>query len=356
MTANIQIPFQHHQSAHCETGVMANLLTHYGLTVSEAMVFGAGAGLFFGYLPFVRLNHLPLTAFRITTGGIMNRAVKRLGVQLKWEKFRSQKNARDALDQKLEQGIPVGCRAGAYWLTYFPRRYRFHFNMHNLVVYGKEGDEYLISDPVIPGPVRCSEDVLMKARFAKGPLPPKGKLYYITKTPEQVDLHGAVLKGAADVSRTMLKAPGPFLGVKGIRYLAGNLKKWPEKFGMKKAGLYLGQVIRMQEEIGTGGAGFRFIYAAFLQEAADVIGDGRFLELSDRMTTIGDRWRDFAVIASRICKGRASEEESYPAMSDILQDCADLEEALYKDLRDTVRGLSQSHGINKEKTQGNHCN
>jgi len=29
----------------------------------------------------------------------------------------------------------------------------------------------------------------------------------------------------------------------------------------------------MQEEIGTGGAGFRYIYAAFLQEAADFLED-----------------------------------------------------------------------------------
>jgi len=43
------------------------------------MVFGIGAGLFFGYFPFIRLNNLPLTAFRIRTGGIMNRVVKRLG-------------------------------------------------------------------------------------------------------------------------------------------------------------------------------------------------------------------------------------------------------------------------------------
>ncbi len=336
MTDNIQIPFQHNQSAHCETGVTANLLSHYGLNISEAMVFGVGSGLFFGYFPFIRLNHLPLTAFRITTGGIMNRTVKRLGVQIKWEKFRNQQKAGDALDQKLEQQTPVGCRAGAYWLTYFPRRYRFHFNMHNLVVYGKNGNEYLISDPVIPDPVRCSGEVLMKARFAKGPLPPKGKLYYITGMPEQVDLPKAVIKGVAEVCRTMLKAPGPFLGIKGIRYLAGNVEKWPEKFGAKKAGLYLGQVIRMQEEIGTGGAGFRFIYAAFLQEAAGVLEDKRFLDLSSRMTQIGDRWRDFAVMASRMCKHRASESESYLAMSTILRECADYEASLYKDLRDAI--------------------
>ena len=52
------------------------------------------------------------------------------------------------------------------------------------------------------------------------------------------------------------------------------MKRWPKKLGDKKASLYLGQVVRMLEEIGTGGAGFRFIYAAFLQESAKILEPG----------------------------------------------------------------------------------
>ena len=43
-----------------------------------------------------------------------------------------------------------------------------------------------------------------------------------------------------------------------------KIKKWCDKLGLKEAGLYLAQLVRMQEEIGTGGGGFRYIYAAFL--------------------------------------------------------------------------------------------
>jgi len=45
-----------------------------------------------------------------------------------------------------------------------------------------------------------------------------------------------------------------------------------ENMGKRDAALNLAQVIRMLEEIGTGGAGFRFIYGAFLQEAAEKTG------------------------------------------------------------------------------------
>jgi len=204
------------------------------------------------------------------------------------------------------------------------------------VVYGKQGDDYLISDPVFPEPVTCPRRDLMKARFARGPMPPKGKMYYLNGVPREVDFQGAVKKGVREVCNTMLKVPLPYMGIRGIRYLAKRLQIWPERLGDNKAALHLGQIIRMQEEIGTGGGGFRFIYAAFLQEAARVLGMDALQEMSERMTHIGDQWRRFALIASRNCKKRASGTETYPAMADILRRCADGEEELYRDLARVV--------------------
>ncbi len=332
----MKIDFPHRQSAHCESGVTANLISHYCQPVSEAMAFGVGAGLFFAYAPFIRLNDLPLTTFRSLSGAIYKRAMKELGITVKTEKFRSPVAAMAALDEALEEGIPVGLQTGAWWLPYFPPAYRFHFNMHNMVVFGKEGTEYLISDPVFPEPVRCDHENLMKARFTKGTMAPKGKMYTLTAVPEQLDLASAIKSGILAMTKAMLKTPLPIVGVKGIRFLANRLEKWPRKLGEEKALLCLGQLVRMQEEIGTGGAGFRFIYAAFLQEAAEVMHDQHFLRCSAAMTNIGDRWRDLAVMAARNCKGRARAEDSYPAMAAVLRDCAEQEKNLYLDLAEIV--------------------
>jgi len=333
---DIKIPFTHRQAAHCESGVASNLFSHYGLTLSEPLAFGIGSGLFFGYFPFVRLNNLPLTTFRTSNGRIIGKVASRLNVKIKWEKFRNPQSAMAALDRKLDQQTPVGCRTGAYWLTYFPRRYRFHFNMHNLIAYGRRNGDYLISDPVFPDPVTCPEEDLRKARFAHGPLAPKGKMYYVTSVPAVIDLNSAIVTGIKAVCNVMTRAPVRLIGVKGIRYLAGKVAHWPRKLGEEKAALNLGQLIRMQEEIGTGGAGFRFLYAAFLQESAAILDDNRLLVLSHKMTEIGDRWRDFALIGSRICKNRASQTETYPALADILRDCSLQEEMLFKELRAVV--------------------
>jgi len=332
----INIDFKHRQSAHCESGVTSNLLYHHNINCSEALAFGIGEGLFFGYLPFIRLNNLPLTTYRCAVGKIFKIANKRLGVKVVRQKFKSPQKAMEALDNKLKQGIPVGCQTGAFWLPYFPPAFRFHFNMHNLIVIGKQGDHYIISDPVFNEPVTCHESDLMKARYAKGALAPGGSMYYLKSVPENPDMEKAVQTGIKSVCRTMLKTPVPILGVKGIEFLARRIVKWPGKLGKENAKLHLGQLIRMQEEIGTGGGGFRFMYAAFLQEAAVILGNNAIMDLAEQMTQIGDTWRQFAAASARICKDRAKSKDRYENISGMLIQCAKMEALLYRELIELV--------------------
>jgi hypothetical protein len=132
-------------------------------------------------------------------------------------------------------------------------------------------------------------------------------------------------------------APVPLIGVRGIRLVARKIKKWPAKHGTKKANHYLAQIVRMQEEIGTGGGGFRFIYAAFLQEAAVILENEKLKELAAEMTIIGDAWRDFAVNASRIYKNRSTQEDVYNTVADELLAIADKEEVFFKKLKLAIR-------------------
>jgi hypothetical protein len=327
------INFAHTQSAHCESGVAANLLGHKGIKISEAMAFGIGGGLFFGYLPFVRINGLPLVTYRCAAGHILKRIAGIPGISMYQKKFRDSTRAMAALDEALERSIPVGLQTGVYWLPYFPRALRFHFNAHNLVVYGKEGDDYLISDPVFPGPVRCPAEDLARARFASGALAPKGKMYYLSQVPEHLERRALIVKSIKSVGKMMLDSPFPLIGVKGIRFMANRLEKWPERLGKESADLHLGHVVRMQEEIGTGGGGFRFMYAAFLQESAGELQDNSLLDCAALLTKAGDRWRQFAVMAARICKDRARQDDSYLAMAEQLRECARLEEQIFRQLK-----------------------
>jgi len=333
----VTIEFIHRQSAHCESGVTANLLKHNGYSISEAMAFGIGGGLFFGYFPFIKINHLPLITFRGAPGSIFKKCASRLGVPVTSRQFRDPQRGMDALDASIAAGIPVGLQSGVYWLPYFPAALRFHFNAHNLVVYGREGDEYLISDPIIEKPVRCSSAVLERARYAKGALAPKGRMYSIGQVPGEIPLAAAIRAGIKEVATRMVKVPIPLIGVRGMRMLARHLQYWPDKFGDKQSIIHLGHLIRMQEEIGTGGGGFRFIYAAFLQEAAAVLELPRLEILAQEMTQIGDMWRRIALLGARRCKGRNSTDNTFPALAELMRECSLREEKLFRELLHVVK-------------------
>ncbi|MCB9251766.1 MAG: BtrH N-terminal domain-containing protein [Flavobacteriales bacterium] len=329
------IDFKHIQSAHCETGVTSNLLFHNGIdTISEPLAFGIGSGLFFIYIPFLKVNHAPAISFRTMPGMIFKRTCNALKIPVIQKKFRSESEAMEYLDQCIDKSKPVGCQVGVYYLTYFPKEYRFHFNAHNLVVFGKENNRYLISDPVMENTTELTGQELQRVRFAKGPLAPKGQLYYpeIKEKPDELILRKAIVKGIKRNVRDMLYIPGPFAGVSGIRFTAGKIKKWRGQLGTKKAGTYLAQLVRMQEEIGTGGGGFRFMYAAFLEQSYQHIPNEGLKEVSEMFTEAGDIWRSSAVQASGIFKGRITEQSDFDLMADYLYKVADLEKTAFKKL------------------------
>jgi len=177
---------------------------------------------------------------------------------------------------------------------------------------------------------------MIKVRFAKGPLAPKGHVYF----PENVQpvsnevITKGIIKGIKRSARDMLHVPGNIAGVDGIRYTAKQIRKWRDKLGPRKAGLYLGQIVRMQEEIGTGGGGFRFLYAAFLEEAQAYLHKDELLAISHDFTKAGDLWRSSAVQMGRIYKGRVNnEQKDFEICADLLMEIADIEKTAFQKLK-----------------------
>lgn len=328
--------YQHIQTAHCENGVATGLLRHHGLEfMNEPLMFGLGSGIFYIHIPFLMVNGGPAISYRSMPGWIFSRASKLLGITVNRKKFNNEKDAYDYLNKQILIGNPVGCQVGVYNLPYFPSEYRFHFNAHNLVVYGKENGNYLVSDPVMETVTSLTEEDMLKVRFAKGPLAPKGHVYYPehVKPVSKEQLQKAVSKAIARSAFEMLYIPGPIAGVDGINYTANQIRKWREKLGPKKAALYLGQIVRMQEEIGTGGGGFRFLYAAFLEQASEILNNDKLIKISDEFTKAGDMWRASAINMGRIYKGRLNEQKNYDECADMLNEIASIEKAAFRELR-----------------------
>ena len=326
----IKQPFEHRIGAHCESSAMSSILYNYGFEISEPMIFGLSASLNFAYLPMIKINSMPMISYRMPPGSILKGSQKRLGFKLQLKKYSNRQKAMDELTDLVTNGHAVGLQTSAYWLPYFPPDMRFQFNAHNLIIYGKEGDEFLVSDPIIDEVKRINHNDLENARFARGTLAPKGFMYYPKFIPEKIDIPKHVKKAIKRNAVMLVSAPAPF-GVRGIKYLAKKIEKL-EKFEPRYKKHFLGHIVRMQEEIGTGGGGFRFLYAAFLKEAYELLKIDALNEAAADLTKTGDKWRVFALACAKCCK-KKNDVFNLKEIADLLRECAESEKEIFSKLR-----------------------
>jgi hypothetical protein len=342
MTTNNLI---HQQASHCESGVMSAIVRHYsqlrsqphGLPFSEPMAFGLASTLTFAYLPFIRIYSLPLVSYRMPPKTIIRGLQKPLGFTMRTETFRRPEDGARRLDELLDAGKVVGLQVSVFWLPFMPKDFRFHFNAHNLLAYGRDSasGDYLLSDPVLEEPVRCPPADLAKARFARGVLAPKGLIYYPETAPREPDWGKVIPAAIKKTVRIMLHTPLPLIGVKGIGWVARAFQRLPVATDREASKRYMGHLVRMQEEIGTGGGGFRFMYAAFLEEAANLTHRPAFTELAGELTEIGDYWREFALATARMIRDRDPLDAG--RLANLLRAQAEREKAFFTALGKAVR-------------------
>ena len=132
----------------------------------------------------------------------------------------------------------------------------------------------------------------------------------------------------------MLNIPLPFLGVKGIRKFADKITEWPKY--ARDLDQLAHEIIKINitlEDQGTGGGGFRYIYASFLREASRTFNNQELYDLSTKMMNIGDGWREVSLFASRIGKNRDLGIEKLKEMGDMIRAKADLEEKFFRELK-----------------------
>ncbi|MBP5258939.1 MAG: BtrH N-terminal domain-containing protein [Prevotella sp.] len=342
----MELDLSHKPAAHCENGATSALLRYNGIDLSEPMIFGLASGLWFSHVPFVKMGGMPVTSFRTYPGVLFSRITKLLGIKTETQRFLSKENAMRKLDSLLmEQLTPVGCVVGMYYLPYAPKEYRFHFNGHNICIIGKDEATgiYSVLDTNATEKVTISYKDLVKVRFPKGGVYPlMGQMYWIKSVPEQLpDLNPIIIKSIIATCRNMTSQPWmkPWFGTRGISLLSKRIRTWEATMGRRGAILNLAQVIRMLEEIGTGGAGFRFIYGAFLQEAAAKTGFDILNEYAMRITEIGDQWRNFAYRGSRIIKKRNGETYTFNDLGNLLEDIGNQEHTFFLDLQKTALSL-----------------
>lgn len=328
--------FTHKMGAHCESGTLTSLLNHAGLDITEPLVFGISNGIFFGYL---KSSHFSFPTFivRNKPGQIRKNIAKRLGVKFYTRNFKQAQEGHKKLDELLEQNIPVATQVDFFYMDYMPQWQRVHINVHFIIVLGKKEGKYIISDSYHTQMTELEESKLQQARFAGGYMAPRGFLYYPLEMPQNMDLKKPIVKGIKKACYNMLKLPVPFVGIKGIYKFAEKVKEWPQ---LARDEEHLSHEIMkinmLLEDQGTGGAGFRYIYATFLQQASEILNNQTLKEMSKRMMEIGDDWRKISYFVAKVGKKRDLGEPRINELSNMIKKQGDAEKQFFQDLYKAV--------------------
>jgi len=356
--------YQHRPGVHCETGSFRNLLAHAGLEVSEAMLFGTGSGPAFAYLFFAKgPSTFPLVGIRNAPSLIFKNVAKRWGIALYMKQLRTTEAALREANRQIEAGHPVGCCVDMFFMKYLPFFLQVHAPAHFIVLVGREGDRYLVSDPYSQTLGELDAEALRSAWAPSATFSKNNLLIHVKRLPRRsIDWEGAALQAIRETCRTMLLPPLVnkvvfFVGVEGMRAYARAMRGW----GRRHKGVILREGILFQavsfEDQGTGGGAFRIMYGAFLQELSERFGSrGKALrELADQMAEHGQGWRKLSREIIEIGKHVPKREDEFPdwyaanarwldgalrVASEHFVEKADFEERFFRDLRTVARDLA----------------
>ena len=294
---------------HPETTAVARLAAAAGVRASEALVLGLGGGIGGLYMVF-DYKGLPPTFYIATRcfpqyaygAGFVTTAARRLGLALDVVETGSKPAAARQLAERVAGGPAIA------WLdrTALPWGARPAGVMgampHVVVVGAIDGDAAVVHDTgAAPERLALADLAAARARLAKE----KHRLAAVSGT-ASVDL-------AASVREAIASCVDELAGKHGPKQLAGNcginaLRKWASLVDAPKEKRGWPRLFREPaalagaltwghhwiEDAGTGGGGFRPMYAAFLDEAAAITGRRALGDAAAAYRALGARWTELA--------------------------------------------------------------
>jgi hypothetical protein len=352
--------YRHRVAAHCETGSTRNALAHAGLEISEPIVFGLGSGPAFFYLFFTRTERrFPFLALRNTPGKVLGNVVGLLGVDCVRERFGSAREAITEANRLIDAGQPVVACVDMFYMKYLPAFLHVHAPFHFVVLVGRDGDAYAVSDPYSEELGIVSAENLALGWDTRAPFAKRNSLAFVRAVPDGFDLRRAAAIAIRRTCRGMILPPLVrdaffFVGVQGMRTFARKMRAWPRSYrGVPlREGVMLTAVTF--EDQGTGGGAFRLMYGAFLQELAERLSMPRFEELAARMVEHGQAWRrtsgELIALGKRVPQeeaafddfwsaGGAAFEEALAGLSERFVEFAAFEARFFADLRGAAEEL-----------------
>jgi hypothetical protein len=298
------------QGLHWETGSLRNSLDFQGVTAphtgqpySEAMLLGISGGIVMGYFTFAYQGYDPMV--QILTRNTFDPSQKiyeRLEIKTNVRQTTSPDKGVNNLLEVLEAGLPAIVYADMFSLPYNAVPYdQGTWGMFPILVYGFDEDSVNISDRArVPLTITGNELAAARGRTKKN----KYRLLTL-EPPNPNKLRSAVEAGLRNCIELFTQAPP-----KGSKNNFGFLayKKWAELLIKNKGRgswqqeyppgrkMYAALISAFQDVsvFGKDGGGEREVYAQFLDEAGDILGNPALTEIAQQFRTSAHAWDELA--------------------------------------------------------------
>ncbi|MGB9734839.1 MAG: BtrH N-terminal domain-containing protein [bacterium] len=315
MTEKIINNWKHHPGKHCASSALRDLMQFYGYDLTEPECFGIGEGIGFWYIE--GLNPSRMMHFR--SADIEKRFFNNIGIEFEWDRANSKEEISKTLFESINKDIPVLLRTDIFYLDYY--KSKTHFPGHVIILWGYNTDNNIayISDTERKGLTQCGLDALLEG-IMHGNFPEGESPHFKPIEKPVFELHKKKLFTKASTSNASTMLSGMDFdgyGVKGIQLASKKVLDWKELSDWKWLSRFAYQVI---EKRGTGGGGFRKMYADFLEMFANK-------KLVTMMKQIASRWTDIALVFKQISE---SDRPDFSMVSDMLWIQAIKEEEFYK--------------------------
>jgi hypothetical protein len=268
---------------------------------------------------------------------------RRTGVKISTWSTASTTKAEALLLEKLKKEEPVMVFGDMGFLPWFDLPKDYHFGGHTFVVCGFDGKNTALASDMDQKAAGLKkgfyhEISLEQLRRARGsvhkPFPPKNACLEFDFAEHHDPLPENIFSALKQAAESQLNPPIKNLGVKGIRYTANEILKWPRMFEEKELRMTLFSLYIYIEIGGTGGGCFRYMYSRFLKEAAKIVENKALDEASGMFDEAGRKFTEIALMFENAERMQETNER-LSAASEKFFEIADLEEKAYMLLEKT---------------------
>lgn len=281
----------HVAGVHCSSTAIADLVRFHHFDWSEAFCFGIGGGLGVTYLQTP--NSSPTRLLHTRSLGYEKRFFNAIGVEdFSWLSASTEEESEEQLLCALNEGRPALLLTDIFYLHYFNSS--SHFPGHGIMVWGYDQSEgaFYVTDTERENLEKVSFADMRKARVSTSPPFVCNGDFYAPKTlTKPSDLKTLCKLAIKENAARLLDSTNNSSGLIALDTLIDDIDNWSKADDWQWNCRFAYQTI---EKRGTGGSGFRKMYAQFLSEASQHVKSINTLALENKMITSAQCWYELS--------------------------------------------------------------